>query len=282
MTAGVGHRLTISEVLEIRRRYEAGENSQRLAPVFGVSDVSIRNAVRRAGGKINNARDCHRTCTLNESVFDDPLSDNAAYWAGMLITDGYVCVDKNSSPSVNLTLHWDDHAHVFAFRDFLVANHTVRKRKSKKTGNYSAAFGVRSPMLTAKLHALGVTVRKSRTATPADMLRFNRHFWRGCIDGDGEVDVHRDTHCPEVDFCGSENMVTAFIDYCHTVAPNYIVPIKYDRIYHCDLHGEGAQQVLREIYQEHDFSLRRKSDAAAEIRKLYDHRKFRVLSRRKI
>ena len=50
-------RLSAEEDAQIRERYEAGESSQVLAPAFGVSDVTILKAVRRAGGRVRSLRE---------------------------------------------------------------------------------------------------------------------------------------------------------------------------------------------------------------------------------
>lgn len=49
-------KLTAEQGIEIRRRYEAGATAKGLAGEYGVADVTISNAIRRAGGTTRGRR----------------------------------------------------------------------------------------------------------------------------------------------------------------------------------------------------------------------------------
>lgn len=51
------NRLSPEQDAQIRERYEAGESALIIAPDYGVSDVTVLKAVRRAGGQVRSFRE---------------------------------------------------------------------------------------------------------------------------------------------------------------------------------------------------------------------------------
>jgi hypothetical protein len=84
---------------------------------------------------------------LDESAFET-VTDESAYWLGFLMTDGNVHYPNNRQPRITLVLAEHDKDHIENFKTFLTSTHTIFYKRPR---------------------------------------RMNRHFWRGCMDGDGTV-----------------------------------------------------------------------------------------------
>ena len=86
------------------------------------------------------------------------------------------------------------------------APNKIWHRHDGKYGNVKIAIG--SQRLHAQLMRWGFTQNKSYDATPPEVLKYNRHFWRGVVDGDGYLGTTNDRKI--IHLCGTKDMVEAF------------------------------------------------------------------------
>ena len=269
---GVGKRLSEAERQAVVDLYLGGESSEALAPKFGVSGVAIRKTLHRARVVRRDARECHRTCDLDETVFD-AVTPTSAYWVGMLMADGHMGA---SGKSVNLRLKISDQGHVEKLQRFLKSTHAVRNNKKRTY----AALGVKSPRLFVALGAYGVRPNKSLTAEVAPVLAHDRHFWRGLIDGDGCLSDYN--RCPGLSLVGSERMIRQFEDFCAPYLDGY--PLKtrvcgHSPVWYAGMHGNAAMTMLRVLYSGARVYLDRKKAFADELLSRNKGRVFRTLKK---
>lgn len=155
------------------------------------------------------------------SRFEKCDTEAEAYWLGFLFTDG--CL---SGTKVVFNLAVKDSKHLEKLAQFLGSprkpkiwvkfRHDV---KPPRDLGY-ATFSLTSCVIAANLRRQGLHERKTWTIQPWNgPSELMRHFWRGCIDGDGSI--HRKNvrsrgiaHISwNIHFCGNECMVTELARY---------------------------------------------------------------------
>jgi hypothetical protein len=133
---------------------------------------------------------------LDESVFDEPLTPEARYWLGLLLADGCVHEKKGQYKiyhNLVLGLKASDAFHIEKFRCFLKSSANIHI--SSFTTNFGpssmATITVGGQTLCNRLVQLGITPRKTKTATVHSSLEMSSDFWRGMIDGDGSISMSK-------------------------------------------------------------------------------------------
>lgn len=131
-----------------------------------------------------------RRYNLNENVFDIINTKEKAYWLGYLYCDGGV--DKHN----NLTLWSKDKDQISKFQRFLKTNRpiekVVMKQRSGKICTYSVQT-IRSKHIVQSLARYGIIPNKTYDHSVSIYIpkgKLERHFWRGCVDGDGHVGLY--------------------------------------------------------------------------------------------
>ena len=186
----------------------------------------------------------------------------SAYWAGFLLADGCIHFHLGRYPKVILELGIEDREHVEKFREFLQAEAGVKVSHK----GAAARFEVTSQRLVSDLLSLGITERKSLTATVSPSLENNRDFWRGVIDGDGWLGYNSGNGRPHIGLIGTRATIESFQDFCGiegTVGTQYKMStaVYYSR---------KAAKVARVLYAETKLYLDRKkilADSIMEYRK---------------
>ncbi len=215
---------------------------------------------------------------LDESVFD-VITEQSAYWIGFMMADGCVSqpISKISrkllTPKLQLGLSVVDIDHVQKFKRFLGSSHkiTVSTHQSKGVSHLNALLPITSRRLVAALAKYGVVPRKSHTAKVIG-LEFDRHFWRGAIDGDGSIWLGTrrikggEYQFPCLNFCGSGEMVNQFINFVRHHVPNCRAQACFNgSIYYVNLSFRIATQIIDILYRDCKIALDRKLSLAACI-----------------
>ena len=265
-------RTTPSQREEIVRRFAAGDRSRKIADDYGFSQSSVVRLAYEAGVPMRKSK----RKKLDDTAFDE-ITRESAYWAGMLLADGYVTGSK-----IGLGLKLADRGHIEEFREFVQSGHSLTisgpvhspfsaddKRIVHSTGRCSISFT--SPHMVSTLAALGITPRKSLVAKAPDVLLNNRDFWRGCVDGDGSVYIHRKTgggsEYPGIMICGSYDLCLQFGEFTQTIYPHRRNPTRAKKgsVYYLSLVGRSALAVIRSLYSHATVALPRKHDTATRL-----------------
>ena len=254
-------------------------SSEEIGRRLGVSGVAVRATLKRLGVAIRGASESHRIYPLNEGAFDI-LTRESAYWLGFLITDGCVLdKDKDSSDKLSFSLHAQDHEHLVKFLRFLGREGMEPTKRYKAGRHTSSRAETRSNRLAQAVARYGVVPRKTEVATPSPELVTNTDFWRGVIDGDGEIDDGN--NCPIVSVIGSFPLINLFCTFVHGLIPEYPLKPKASGHTTCtsyiNLHGAAAKAVLNACYTKPPVSLDRKQRAADLLIEKYKDAEFRIL-----
>lgn len=200
--------------------YLAGEGATSVAKRFGVDKKTVYNLLVRSGHGTRPTSD--RTGTTysvpagvlagvtstgrprgkqrgdtksRESNAFSELTDEAAYWIGYLMADG--CISKNPHrPSRRLFLmQGRKHiTHLEKLRSYIGCTNVIT------TGTHADPAGsiqehcclaVTSDSICDRLGAYGVTEGKPERSIKDARLLEHPHFWRGCVDGDGNISEDR-------------------------------------------------------------------------------------------
>lgn len=190
---------TKNKVIEL---YQKGYSQNYLESTLCMTRKTIRTILDSEGIKRTKKEQhvhYHITSTLRENAFDF-VSDEMAYWLGFIYADGYVTNPKDHY-TIGILLKESDKPQLEKFKEFLKAPQSVyHYPKFKQT-----CFKIGSQRLHGALLRWGITHHKSYDAMVPEVMRYNRHFWRGVIDGDGYLGNVNDK--PRMQLCGTLDMV---------------------------------------------------------------------------
>lgn len=185
--------------------YDSGSSLTILAARYGVGPLSIRSILVSRNYQRRPVRR-PRKYWLNENAFD-VITENSSYWIGFLIADGSVS-DKNI---LSICLAEKDRSHAQKFCDFLGTNRPIC---TSNRGECIAS--VSSKKICDSIMRYGAVPRKTDHAT-VNILENDRHFWRGCMDGDGTLGIYQFSDAkrpvPSVGICGSKEICNQFCDF---------------------------------------------------------------------
>lgn len=267
------------QVASMIEEYKNGELATVLAKKYGVNVRTIGRKLTAAGvEKQSRSYVARKTFggELDEHAFD-VLTPEVEYWLGFLFADGNV-----SKNQIQINLGRKDREHLEKFKVFMksstniydgVMPATARTRETE----YSK-FIVSSEMLRKKLFEYGLTERKSMTADPAKCLLDSVDFWRGVVDGDGNVSVqfHKEQvyrgytyaarHEASVSLVGSKKVVEGFKTFVEARLPEVKNSISLrSNLHEYRVQGAKAVKLAALLYDNPVVFLDRKYAASKEI-----------------
>lgn len=189
-------------VQEIIRKYEGGKSARQLSFEYDAVDVTITSLLQRHGVFIRNRSDAKRTNQIKEDVFDI-ITEESAYWIGFILADGNVYHPKKRSKQLNIGLAERDWEHLEKFKRFVGSNKSLYYNKG------GVFLSIYSNRIVEKLAEYGIVPRKSKIAKVPEILKNNRHFWRGMVDGDGWISERQDGSTV-LGLCGTPDIVCGF------------------------------------------------------------------------
>ena len=238
--------------MQMIAEYLEGETADIVGKRYGVSRTTICRTLRVQGFEARSDVECQRTHKLDVSVFDN-LAQEARYWIGFLLSDGCIHGVTKKTAIISLALCRKDAGHVAKWRDFLKSDYRIELTPK------SARLAFRSLELANRLAVFGIVPRKTGRECPPDVLKNDRDFWRGMIDGDGTI-THLNTPWPTVSICGSRAACQGFIDFClgHISTKASPTKIRGKNCWHVSLRGSGARAIAYILYNGATISLDRK------------------------
>jgi len=227
----------------------------------------------RSKGIIPRFQKC-KPVTDRPELFDG-LDPKGNYWVGFLMADGSVGTNTRVSDAasiIQLGLARRDEAHVEKFKTFLGSEHKIARRR-----NGSSNFQFQSQSIANKLISLGVTPKKSVRAEANPVLVNSPDFWRGVIDGDGSLVLHKTKYRrkrtnelviyvrPGLELVGSKPLLTQWLTYVKKHCKTNSNVVKHKSIFKVALSGEAAYSMIRLLYANPIEFLDRKRKKASEL-----------------
>lgn len=240
-------------------------SSIKIARKLGVSKAAILQLLKVRNIPRRTISEAQRLYSLDEAAFGT-LTENSAYWIGFLMADGCVSYrPEKAAPEIQLGLAWKDRNHVKKFGKFLKTCKPTyaRYRKDSK----SSTLQVTSTQLANDLAKYGVVPRKSHIAKVSSILEFNRHFWRGVVDGDGCINKLKQSGAPRISVVGSKFLMEQFLTYCKSITNTVAKVGRHATIYRVQIANRHALTVLGQLYSNCSIYLLRKYRKASKFLK---------------
>lgn len=244
----------------IGEMYSFGMTLKEIASEYSVSRETIAKIIRKTGVHIvhGSKRLAERGVTTD---FFNKDTEEAAYFFGLLLADGNI----SDRGKVSIALQSDDAYILQRLVVELNLNSKVRHEVRPTGEKYSQlCFTVKA--VSDCLLELGMNPRKSLTEVAPEKFLNNRNFWRGMVDGDGSVQMNKNTS-PKVYLCGGFEMCNQFLNYCKLIDPNIDTKVSLSKgsLYRVTICGTKAANILKELYLDSNFHLNRKRDKALSI-----------------
>lgn len=164
--------VTHNDYLEYKK---TGESRLSFATRFGLTEDQMKKLISKNKWAI-------KAVTRNEHAFDD-YSEEAAYWAGFLASDGNV----DSKNRIRLMLKYDDISHLEKFRKFLDSTYAI---SSNTTAYNRCSFEFTNAHIREILE-FNYNIIPNKTANmqfPSHVPdKYLKHYIRGYFDGDGSI-----------------------------------------------------------------------------------------------
>lgn len=193
---------------------------------------------------------------INHHVFDT-ITEESAYWIGFLMADGNVTRNRNN---MNVNLKIKDLEHLKKLEVFL---NIINKTKIYTYQNYtSCKLDFNSKKIKQRLSEFGIVPNKSLTAKVSPELEFNRHFWRGVIDGDGCIGKYYKNKIWCISLVGSLNLTNQFSIFVKTLVETNaeIYKDKNGNYYHFGIKNQPAEKLIKHLYSDCNTFLERKME----------------------
>ena len=214
-----------------------------------------------------------RRYALDDSFFDVIDTEAKAYWLGFINADGCVHAGPVGAAGwqrhgLSVKLKESDAGHLRKLKADMASESPVYTVPQRGRAGAGTEIVMSSPHLVESLIRLGVTPRKSLTATPWDgPEHLMRHYWRGMFDGDGSIGRNpgpRDKW--HLKFVGSEAVIEAFRVWAVAITGSAAAKHPKDNIWMWTAGGLASPQALaRELYGGATVYLDRKHALAMQL-----------------
>lgn len=258
----------------IARDYKSGKSTHELAAIYGGSRFTIRRRLEAMGVTMRTREERqHRSPCRDEAFAGAETDDEAAYWTGMMMSDGCIS-DTQHSTWIILTLGERDAEHVEKFRTFMGSPNKITEvpptpTLTCPTRGAGRSCRVASKKMAADLARYGVVPRKSKIAE-VKRLEANRHFWRGVIDGDGSLGRSKgkkSTHAdkPILQLVGSEMLMRQFQVFARNLTGTRAGVRQTHSCWGFSLFSGAAIEMISHLYTDCTIALSRKWALAHEL-----------------
>lgn len=260
-------KIQLNEYPIIKDLYETKKKTlEEISEVYSVSPSLVARILKKQDVKIENGNTRLANRYVKSNYFEIG-SEGAAYFYGLMLADG--CMTGRDKRLV-IELQSDDSHILDTMKSELnlpnPVSHTVRKIDSTKASQL--AFTVDG--IYESFTKLGYTTKKSTLEFAPERFLYNRHFWRGMVDGDGSISKVESKN-RRVYLCGSKELCDQFLIYCQSVNPSISTQtaLMKGNLYRLSITGIKAATVLNELYSDSTFKLYRKAYNAERLIEKY-------------
>ena len=259
---------TYEDKLRIVAAYRETRSANKASRETGFKRGTIESVAKEAGA-FRETGDFSVGPPVNEAAFDEPLSEEGAYWMGFIAADGCVIPAKNAHKVayISLGLAWSDRPHVEKFVGFFSPGRTIYRtcRKTRGLWHEGARVDIPSNRRAGRLGDYGIVSRKTYGMPNLRIPAQNEAaFWRGWVDGDGCVYWSSKRFNALVNLVAVRNACEAFRVWTERVSgrPAPKVMPRNDGIDLCCVAFNGthrALEILRPLYRDATIYLDRKN-----------------------
>lgn len=275
------------EVNSIIADYYAGFTFEMLEEKYDAYRQNLKNIFKRKGVKLRTKREVKQNSWyVWEAAFKDMTDERSLFFYGLLLADGCLTGKK----SVSIQLQARDKQVLEDFKEYLkIEKELVFSKRCKENHQDKYTLRFQDSHIFERLESLGLARRKSlkETLPNCEMTAEQaRHFWRGCVAGDGSVQM-QGGKLPFIHLCGSEELCIAFSEFIKEVvglkeAPKvYSVTKKNLPIYNTRISGSKAVDLGDFLYKDSTVNLQRKYETYLKFKDYspkFTYKKCRITS----
>lgn len=247
----------------IIKDYLSGLSEDKVSKKYSTSRGKISLFLKRKGVKRRNYSEAVKFVegyTIDETSFSDPNDPVGAYFYGLILSDGSLNIKKNA---ISVNLKSSDRHILESLKKYVGSSNKIIECRRSQDGDKekvtSCIFHFANKVLIERLVSYGLMENKSMKEVCPPFYKYNRHFWRGYMDGDGGI---RSRGAYQVRVCGGEDIVEDFISFCGTIGlprSTYSQKTKNTRIYTGCVNGyKNTKLFLDYIYKDAEVFLYRK------------------------
>jgi len=238
---------------EVAKQYNCSKDT--VLRLLKIEGVEVRS---KSEGRLN--RNGH---TINLDCFSDTDEEGCGYFFGWLLTDG--CITDNDF--VSLHVNTKDIEVLENLKSYMGSSNKVHSRSEldNRTGNtyFTSSFVFSVDRIVNRLKSYGLVPRKSLKEVVPEVFKYNRHFWRGAVEGDGSIGIG---YNHSVKIVGSKELCESFIDFCSKIVPEIKTKISKDsEMFVGTVRGkEAVGKLLDYIYSDCQYKLSREYNTYME------------------
>lgn len=250
--------------------YNEHHNINKVCRLMNISGTTVHNILIDAGIHILNRSECKRTCTINETYFDNIDTHRKAYYLGLLYADGTV---SSTSNRVQISLQERDKDIIYQLQHDLQCDYKISLIEyNKKNPNHQNQYclTITNTHIHDALVKHGVIPNKSLILEfPSDLdEEFYPSFILGYIDGDGTIVksekrvrlISTESFCIRIAEIVNEKFnIHCTISYCHhrtdkstrslQIAGGKQAKLFLDWIYSkCDIYLQRKYNIYNNLY----------------------------------
>lgn len=225
-----------TQIIEL---YNSGLGMSNIANQLNISSTKVGNIL-----KSNNVEIRRKHSKIDETYFDNPNTEKAAYWAGFIAADGYIYKPNNY---VRIEINIKDKQHLE-----LLGN-DIGKNVIEYDKHNSCKLTISSKHIVDTLRQYQITQNKSLTLQfPTNINADNiHHFIRGYFDGDGSF-------YKIYDIVGNEQFLKSLIDSLPFKCEYSFYKPKDEKSYVLRIRTKSLKQFFEFMYKDATIYLDRK------------------------
>ena len=250
---------------KILEDYNNGISVPALNSKYGYSNTVLYRELRENNIKIKTTSEASRKYDINMDFFRS-INENSMYWMGFILADGSFQKSTRSTYQLVIGLAIKDINHLKKFRRLIQPEIAITEIKPKETdcfkNNGSCRISISSTEICEDIWKFGITPNKSKEVILSDEVKFNKHFWRGFVDGDGYLGyIESGNNKHRLEVVGNTSTLNYFLDFCKIIIPNLKNQVKpHKNIYCIRFGGKTAKTILKELYSDSNMYLDRKKE----------------------
>lgn len=256
----VSHSIPFYSHEEICSQYSLGHSSSEIAVKFKVSADTILRLLKFYGIPVKKKTELKfykENYSINREAFTDTSEEACAYFYGWLLTDGNI----SRSNRVSLEVNVKDVDILEKFTNYMNLSNSIFYRNRidprLKCPSNSGTIYFSDSVVAQNLRKLGLTESKSLSEECPDCFSTNRHFWRGCIEGDGHIQFKNNSY--RVSLYGGKSLIESFQKYCQYLGVDSTISNNGSGMYICSVNSfDKVNKILSNLYDECTVTLDRK------------------------
>lgn len=196
-------------------------------------------------------------------------SEEKSYILGFILADGSVRSLSENKKRFEIGLAEIDIGQLEKVRSFLKSDHPI------KTDNKGISkLSICGKELFHELGKYGIYPNKTLKEVAPIQYSLDRHYWRGIIDGDGYISIHKQRRYPQIGLCGTKEICQQFLDFVKanniatSVTPKHRPP-KINNHYSISFTSDIAHKIINLLYSNSTIHLDRKKLVADDINTWY-------------